>query len=301
MSQTNIAVTKFEDINKLKPREIFEMQQITNIFEKCYGKDFKHILEREKVFALQVISANKDLAVCEPFSIYTSIINLSVCKLTLNPAMNQATLIPYNINTGTKDKPVWTKKAQLSIMYQGKIDILTGVGAIKYIKSCEVVFDCDDFEMNMGIVKKHVPELAQEGKIIGGYVIAIMPDGKERHLFMRESQFVSRREKAKSKTFWEAWPEEMRKKTLINQLYKTLPKTTSFPAVAKAFDDMEEQIVTTDVPHEVVQESVVVEEEMPTNEAEPNTIGVEATVAVEEKKEDTKKTLQEQADSELPF
>ncbi len=316
---SNVAVTKFEEINKLKPREIFDMAQISNIFEKSYGKDFKHILEREKVFALQLITESEDLRSCEPFSIYTAIVNLSVCKLTLNPAMKQAALVKYRVNVGTSTNKEYVNKAKLNIMYQGKIDILTGIGAMKYVKACELVYDCDDFQMDMGVVKKHIPDLAKitNSKIIGGYIIAVMPDGKEKHLFMREDQFLKRKEKAPSKAFWDNWGEEMRKKTLVNKIYDTLPKTASFPAIASAFKETEEFEETQ---HEVVlghkaviQEGVNVEDAAePGNidlsgatklggdvkEEQPSFIPEEPDPAAAAKVD---ASLQEQADEDLPF
>jgi phage RecT family recombinase len=258
---SNLVVKSYEGINKLKPKDLFELEQVSNMFKKIYGdKEFENNLEKEKLFALQIIAKNPKLQACESFSIYTAIMNLAVCKITLNPALKQATIINYG------------NKAELSIMYQGKVDILTGIGAMRYIKNCEMVYDCDQFEINMGVVSKHIPDFVKMAtgkcKMIGGYIIVVMPDGKEKHLFMREDQFLKRREKAPSKSIWDAWPEEMRRKSLINQIYSTMPKTARFNelAVANAFKD------TVETTHEVVEnntpEGIVLNEDEQTHQEE---------------------------------
>ncbi len=308
---SNLVVKSYEGINKLKPKDLFELEQVSNMFKKIYGdKDFENNLEKEKLFALQIISKNAKLQACESFTIYTAIMNLAVCKITLNPALKQATLINYG------------NKAELSIMYQGKVDILTGIGAMRYIKNCEMVYDCDQFEINMGVISKHIPDFAKiatgKAKMIGGYIIVVMPDGKEKHLFMREDQFLKRREKAPSKTIWDAWPEEMRRKTLINQIYSTMPKTARFNelAVANAFKD------TVEATHEVVADStpegIVVKEDIewdPNNPKagldEADTITTEtievkqpdAKVEIKEKPIEVKdgKITQADVDEDLPF
>lgn len=211
--------TAIDRIKALPPMEVLAQDKIKETFIKVIPKDGVTVYEREKTFAIQALMANPKLG-DDKFSLYTSMINLALSGLTLNPNLGLAYLIP---NKG---------KATLRFSFQGKIDMLTNHGAIRYVSAAEIVYDCDEFQRNMGKVIKHIPKdpRPKEAKEIGAYIIVIMPDGGEKHLYMSTPDINKRKAKAMTQGIWEEWREEMIKKTLIHNFYKTVKKSPELQA-----------------------------------------------------------------------
>jgi phage RecT family recombinase len=73
------------------------------------------------------------------------------------------------------------------------------------------------------------------GPIIGGYAYAqFAPNVYSLVAEMSEADFLKHRDKAKTKTVWDEWPEDMRLKTLIRRLRKWVPWSVEIQPVSIA-------------------------------------------------------------------
>lgn len=72
------------------------------------------------------------------------------------------------------------------------------------------------------------------GPVIGGYAYAqFSPDVYSLVAEMPEADFLKHRDKAKTKTVWDEWPEDMRLKTLVHRLRKWVPWSVEITAAAE--------------------------------------------------------------------
>lgn len=207
-------------------KEIVNHHNVEELFKVMYGENRYHaVFEREKTFALQLLDKNdylKKIATDNKLSFYTAILNCALNRMTLNPELKLAYLVP-------RDGAVL-----FTTSYMGKLEILQNAKAIEYYKTGKVVYNCDTFSETNGMVThtRMIPK-PDTAKPIGAYVIVVIKDSTgnnvERHHFMEWSEILKRREKSptknKSVDTWKDWAEDMALKTVINSLYKTLKKS----------------------------------------------------------------------------
>src|SRR5699024_2773328 len=133
-----------------------------------------------------------------------------------NPAQQHAYLVPRD------------GKICLDISFRGLVYLATDSGAIKWAKA-ELVYENDEFEwLGPSTVPTHKADPFSEdrGKLVGGYVIAKMPDDE----VMIETMSAHENDKVRATSSakngpWKTWFEEMAKKTLIKRAYKPWPQT----------------------------------------------------------------------------
>lgn len=68
---------------------------------------------------LIVVMDSPELMKCTPRSILKSALRAATLKLSCDPAMKQAWIVPYNKNIGTRQSPQWVKEAQFQPHYYG--------------------------------------------------------------------------------------------------------------------------------------------------------------------------------------
>ncbi len=192
--------------------------------------------EREAAFARQILKENDYLAqvACgNQDSLKEAIINVAAIGLSLSPIHKLAFLVPRK------------KKVCLDISYQGYLELATSKGIILWAKP-EIVRDEDEFEyhgVNREPTHKFNP-FKERGAIVGGYVIAKMPNGDMLVDFMPIHEIYSIRDRSEgfkafkakqiSNTPWASDEVEMIKKTLIRRAQKTWPKSVARDALDRA-------------------------------------------------------------------
>lgn len=190
---------------------------------------------KEVNFAAQLLSSNDYLFSCAksyPENLIEAIKNIALTGLTLNPELRLGYLVPRK------------GKICFQSSYMGKVDILLRGGVVKWIEA-SLVFSGDYFEVVKGtedtIIHKPDYFATDRGKMLGGYWIAILPNGQKCFDVMPESRILdikSRSEAVKSGkgSPWDTDGEEMMKKTIINWAFKSLPKSGLSPDMIKVLE-----------------------------------------------------------------
>lgn len=108
--------------------------------------------------------------------------------------------------------------------YKGEIQLI--YNAIRRPVVAQLVRAKDEFRARGA----NIPPLHEanwfgdRGQVIGGYAyVQFDPDVYSLVPIMTETDFLKHREKAKTKTVWDEWPDEMRLKTLVHRLRKFVP------------------------------------------------------------------------------
>lgn len=202
----------------------------------------------EARFALTALSNNPQLLKCDPATVTDSMVNLAAMGLSLNPAAQQAVLIPrWNSKKGGLD-------CTASPQYRGLMKLATDTGLINNI-TAEVVFACeeDTFDVDLGSnpYLKHKPKLfaapservidlldAEKNRMIGAYCIAHLTQSEKPHITVmdltevlaiaRASDAFNPRPRgnqpAKAPSGpWVYWAGEMVKKAVIRRASKQWP------------------------------------------------------------------------------
>jgi len=185
-------------------------------------------VERFLRVARTVVQANPALLRCTPRSIIASIHKAASYGLDVGP-VGQAYLVPYK------------ETAQLIIGYRGMITLARRSGELASIEAREVK-ENDEFEFEYGLYPRlrHVPALANRGKLVcfygiaqfingGSYMIVVDLDTIEEH--RRQSPTGNRPDGP-----WMTNYEAMGRKTVIRIMEPYLPLTTE-AAEAIAGDD----------------------------------------------------------------
>ena len=181
--------------------------------------DFK----QECLFARQQIFKNEfttSIAMSNPNSLKSSILNGAAIGISLNPALQHAYLVPRG------------KDICLDISYRGLVKLATEGGAIKWAKA-ELVYEKDVFYYKgPSTLPDHTADVFSErGEIQGIYCIARLPDGE--HLIEVMTIDEVHKIRAISKAFqkgggpWVNWHDEMAKKTIIKRASKSWPQTAN--------------------------------------------------------------------------
>ena len=198
----------------------------------------------EARFALGAIANNPGLLKCDPQTLKDSMVHLAAMGLSLNPAAQQAALIPrFNTKKGTLD-------CTASPQYRGLMKLATDTGLVNNI-TAEVVFQCeeDSFDVDLGSnpFLKHKPKLfagaeerrvalhkPKENRVIGAYCIAHLAKSEHPHITVMDiteimtvanasEAFNPRKGNKPAQGPWVYWPGEMIKKAVIRRASKQWP------------------------------------------------------------------------------
>lgn len=186
---------------------------------------------REVIFARQIVSGSEALQNCSTDSIRAAVMNIALTGTTLNPALQQAFLVPRK------------KKAVLDFSYRGLIGIACSTGNVKSM-TAQVVYVWDSFRFEMGsspfihyTMNLNPPVdmdlIAKDPKKIWDHVIcafstATLLDGSIDFAILPKYKlwkiYQTSEGKDNAKMPWSTWPEEQIRKTVIKYHSKTLPK-----------------------------------------------------------------------------
>lgn len=225
-------------------RPNYEVQATSakDAFIKVGGEDKWN---REVVFALQVIRANDGLQKCDPDSIKNSVVNIALTGASLNPALQQAFLIPRK------------GKCCLDFSYRGLAKIAVDSGGVVDIDAT-VVHENDEFyyEMGMNPVLKHVPNLdGDRGKMKYVYAVAVLPSGLRKFIVLdaKEIEKIKKSSSYGDAGPWKNWEGEMWRKSAVKKLYKLLPQTDRMSTAVTLSNEAEVEFKSTRKAEEVVK------------------------------------------------
>jgi len=197
---------------------------------------------KELSFAAQVVNKNPLLQKCNSASIMASIINIGNVGLTLNPAAQEAYLVPrYNGKAGSYE-------AVLQPGYRGLVKLIVQQGTVTNI-TANVVHENDEFILDLADDTKpitHRPVLVAKnrGEFIGAYALATLTNGKRQPEWVdadmvykiRETSESWKREATRKWSPWELWFDEMARKTAVRRLTKYLPRRSTGSPGQQAMD-----------------------------------------------------------------
>lgn len=187
----------------------------------------KHLnADRMARIAATEVRKNKALLNTEPTSFLGSVMQAAQLGLEPGSALGQAYLVPYG------------NQCQLIIGYKGMIDLARRSGQVLSLNAY-AVREGDDFNFQLGLKPDihHVPSLEAgriEKPITYVYAVATLKGGGYQFEVMSRAEVEAVRAKAKSKSIWSNYFEEMAKKTVIRRLFKYLPVSIEALAITNA-------------------------------------------------------------------
>jgi recombination protein RecT len=192
---------------------------------------------------LTAIQQTPELLECDSMSLYNAVVRAAQDGLL--PDGREGIISPYRVNTGTRESPTWSKKAQWMPMAYGIIKRLGKAGI--YIDT-QIVCANDTFEEVMGddakIVHKKPPLGQDRGKMVGVYAIATLPDGQKLREVMDMEDIARIQAASKSgesdASPWGKWKDEMARKSVLRRLSKRCPiPDESLEELARRLNDDE--------------------------------------------------------------
>lgn len=240
-------------------REVFESRLVADKFIGLYmvvnGIKNKEVAEAfyatEKFHFLKIIAGSENLSTCTKLSLYGVFLDVAVSGLSFDPSMKHVYVVPFNVNTGTKDNQVWEKRASLQISGYGELLLRQLQGQIKYTDNPILVYEGDDFSFGTKDGKPVLDHVAkfprQSDTIIACYLrITRHDDSIDYKVFASEDiRKFQEFSKDKNSLAWNAgFPGMVQAKT-IKHAFKAYPKIR-----VGAYTRLESDVV--DAEHETV-------------------------------------------------
>jgi recombinational DNA repair protein RecT len=225
---SNVAL-KLSEFQKYNAENILDceavMEKVVEVYNLMHGEGGEAFFERERQNFQKIISESIHLKKCTAFSIYTSIIDLSVYNLSVEPgAQATAYLIPRNVNIGKGNdgKDVYETRCTLKISGYGELVIRASAGQILYADNPIVVYDNDEFSCSVSGEKKSVEykcNLPHKGhQVIGCFIRIVRSDRSVDYSWLLEEEIE--RLKGYSSKANKKWNErERRYECKANDLY----------------------------------------------------------------------------------
>ncbi len=184
MSKTNT----LELINSTAPGKIAELDMVKEKFIKNYNlanrsENGDMMYHRQLVYFNQSIAGLPALQNADKFSLYACFITAAVKGYSFDPLDNEIYLIPRG------------GKACMQLQAGAYVRRLIQTGQAIECGQAKLVYKGDVFEVEDGLVKKHIEKFESE-LIIGGYVKFITAGNSFRYFIYRKSDFESWRKKS---------------------------------------------------------------------------------------------------------
>lgn len=206
----------------------------------------KHVTwAEESQFAIQSLQKNEKLAQCIPITVQNAVINVAAVGLTLNPALGYAYLVPESVKQLDNQ---WRQECMLRVSFKGLLKIATDSGSIMLCKA-EIVKEKDEFLYTgaFSLPEHKMNPFSDRGKTVGVYCAAKTHQGDWIIDVMGLDDINKIKEKAKTKTVWTEWEDEMIKKAVIKRASKQWPKTDRDDRLDKAIAVVNEYEGSADV------------------------------------------------------
>ena len=160
--------------------------------------------------------------------------------------------LAYALPFAEKDNQEGIKTLVFVPDYKGIVAVAKQKGIVRDVRAY-VVHQNDDFKLpgedseSDGVKWKFHPAIASRGNVIGALCVLEFPDGRRHPEFMKEEDIKIVRATAKTQKVWNAFPDEMRKKTAIRRAFKLHQDDPQFSALLAA-DDQQYDPNLIDVP-----------------------------------------------------
>jgi recombination protein RecT len=185
---------------------------------------------KEIIFAKQAFDNSEALQNCSTASIRAAIANIALTGASLNPALQQAFLIPRG------------GKCCLDFSYRGLCKIAVDSKSV-YDIDATAVFEGDKFYYEMGLnpVLTHVPVMHDKEKppVVAAYAIATLFHGIKKFVVLDREKIERAKKSSQTANVWKEHYDEMAKKTAVKLLYKLLPQSEKMSVAVKALNEHE--------------------------------------------------------------
>lgn len=207
------------------------------IYDKKIKERFLEVVDektynKEIIFAKQAFDNSDALQKCSTASIRNAIVNIALTGASLNPALQQAFLIPRK------------GKCCLDFSYRGLCKIAVDSESV-YDIDATAVLEGDDFYYEQGLnpVLVHKPKMYADEKskpaVLCAYAIATLHHGIKKFIVLDREKIDRARKSAQTKNVWDEHFDEMAKKTAVKLLYKLLPQSERMSVAVKALNEHE--------------------------------------------------------------
>lgn len=246
-------------LKEASPSALIEAPIVSNRFKSLY-KTIRGIKDEavadafytaEKFHLLKMINDSPALQQCTKLSLYGIFMDVAVMGLSFDPSMKHLYIVPYNINIGTKEKPIWEKRAALQISGYGELLLRQLQGQIKYADNPVLVFEGDEFTFgtrNNTTILEHVVSIPRKSdRIIACYIKITRHDDSVDYKVMTMEDVNNLRKFSKdpnSKAWTDGMPGMIATKT-IKHAFKTYPKLRM-----GEFTQLQSEVIDTE--HEVL-------------------------------------------------
>ena len=180
-------------LSPLDIRDVWEAAM--PIFEPVLPKTFN---VEAFIQTAAIVSMDAKLQECDALSVLNAAMNAATLALNLNPQLAEAYLVPYNVNKGSREKPLWVKMCQFQIGFNGYKSIGWRTGVLVDFHAA-VVLEGDHFEYEFGSTKflRHRPDqhgddnrpmlkvYAEANLVNGGYVFEVLTKTQVEKLRMK--------------------------------------------------------------------------------------------------------------------
>lgn len=237
-------------LKKMDPRarafkELFESEKFQTSLKQVMPQHLKP--ERIVRVVLSAMTGNPELLECTPETLMLSLMRAAAMGLEPDGgALAQGYLVPFNVKVKQGGMEVWQKQCQFIPGYRGLVKLARNSGEVADVWA-EVVYEKDAFDYDLGLdqalTHKRNDEVADPGPLKYAYAVARFRDGEKKFVVMNKREVEKVRASSKSGTGkyspWNAWEEEMWKKTAVRRLCKLLPLSVE-SARAIGIDDESE-------------------------------------------------------------
>lgn len=234
-------------------------ERFVALMERTRGVDknmAQMVFEQERYHFLRQISNSPELRKCETMSLYGCFMDCAVNGLSFDPSKKLAYLIPSNVNVGTKDQPIWTKRASLEASPYGELAIRQRHRQIRYADNPVIVYEGDHFEPyeeNGVKLVNYRMNVNHTSKIIAAFIRLVRIDGTIDYKWMMESDWLRLKDysakKNKSKGANELYSSNggqidpgFLEAKLLKHAFRSMPKVTPFGDHTKLPEDPDETI-----------------------------------------------------------
>ena len=192
-------MTLLQRIQNTPIRQIIELPEVANKCIQNFAFGGHGDMQKARMkWDMNMIFLRQRLAEIsnvDPFSVYACLCTIYAYNYSAKPDDEEIYLVPF--------------KGKLNIVRQAGAHVkrLTETGQIKRVINTSLVYQGDTWEVENKIIKKHVENFKSD-RIIAGYVKFELPDGKEKHVIFRRSD-------------WESWRSKSPQPNSDNWLHKT--------------------------------------------------------------------------------
>ena len=177
---------KRSELEKFTVAEVVDDDRVRNRFVELYNsRSIKKNGEAEYIQAtesfMRAIQEDNNLKQCTTLSLYNAFLDMAIFGVNVAKQSKPLAYLLWNsVNVGTKDKPIYEKRANLEISPYGELAIRQQRGQIKYADNPVIVYEGDDYS---GVYYKGGQKCVdykpnhKSTKIVAGFLKIVRLDG----------------------------------------------------------------------------------------------------------------------------